>query len=144
MDTASTPPAPLRWSERRAEVDERIRHLHERNAELAGTGISDSAERVAGSTPGQVARAEQLARTANQRALAASRRAAMMRLHAASAHERAARLHDLLAGAGEEFDPEQHREKAAAHRRQAREDRAAADAIFRSHCVDDPADAGDS
>ncbi len=144
MDTTGTPGAPPRWAERRTELDERIRHLHERNAELAGTGIGDSGERAVGSTPDQVARAEQLARVANQRALEASRRAAMMRLHAASAHERAARLHDLLADAGAESDPGRHREKAAVHRRQAREDRAAADTIFRSHRVDDPADAGDS
>ncbi len=136
MGTASTPNPPQRWSERRAELDERIRYLHERNAERVGTGISDSEERVVGSTPDQVARAEHMARAANRRALEASRRAAITRLHAASAHERAARLHDLLAGAGAESDPEQHREKAAVHRSQAGEDRAAADAIFRSHHVE--------
>jgi hypothetical protein len=65
------------------------------------------------------------------RALEALQRMALMRVHAASAHDRAARLHELLADAGH-GDVSDHREKAATHRRQAREDRAAADRIFRS------------
>ena len=67
----------------------------------------------------------------------------MMRLHAASAHDRAARLHELLADVGDQAGAGQHREEAAAHRRQASDDRAAADAIFRSHRVDPP-EVGDS
>jgi hypothetical protein len=143
----ATDPPPSRLRElvaRRAELDERIRYLHQRNAELlAGSGGADYEHRAVGSTPDQVTRAERLARTANQRALEASRRAAMMRLHAAGTHDQAARLHDQLADAGGEADPGQHREQAAKHRRLAGEDRAAADAIFRSHRVEAP-EAGDS
>jgi len=95
-----------------------------------------------GSTPNQVAKAEALARMANLRALEATRRTALMRLHAASAHDRAARLHELLADTGQR-DVQEHRERAAAHRRMAREDRAAAERIFRSHHLEQP-EPGDS
>lgn len=127
------------WAARNTELEERIRDLHERNAQLL-TALSAAAheQRAVGSTPEQVARAEQLARAANQRALEASQRAAMMRLHAASAHDRAARLHALLADAGQAPDAEEHREKAALHQRLAGEDRATADAIFHSHRAHPP------
>jgi hypothetical protein len=131
------------WESRQAGLEARIRDLHERNAQLtAGFGAPhDEGRGAVGSTPEQVARAESLARAANQRALEASRRAAMMRLHAASAHERAARLHELLAGAGGD-GTEQHRQQASVHRQGASDDRAAADAIFRSLRIEPPGGGG--
>ena len=72
------------------------------------------------------------------RALEALQRAGTMRLHAASAHDRAAQLHELLADANS-GDVQEHRDRAATHRRLAREDRAAADAIFRSQQGQPPA-----
>jgi len=84
-----------------------------------------------GSTPDQVAKAQALARMANMRAFEAMKRTASMRLHAASAHDRAAHLHELLADAGQ-GDIQEHRERAAVHREQAREDRAVAARMFRS------------
>ena len=127
------------WARRSGELGVRIRDLHERNAQLsAGFGPPDLAERRAvGSTPDQAAKASALARTASLRALEALQRMAMMRLHAASAHDRAARLHELLAEAGQ-GDVGDHRERAALHRRQAGEDRAAADRIFRAQHVEPP------
>jgi len=95
-----------------------------------------------GSTLSQVAKAEALARMANVRALEATHRTALMRIHAASAHDRAARLHELLSDAGQ-GDVREHWERAAVHRQQAREDRAAAEGIFRSHHVEPP-EPGDS
>jgi hypothetical protein len=74
---------------------------------------------------------------ATTRALEAIQRTAMMRLHAASAHDRVAQLHAMLADADRGDAPE-HRERAATHRQLAREDRAAADAIFRSQHVQPP------
>jgi hypothetical protein len=132
------------WTRRSAELDARIRDLHERNDQLsARPGPPDLEDRKAvGSTPDQVAKAEALARTANMRALEATRRTAMMRLHAASAHDRAARLHELLADA-DHGDAQDHLDRAAVHRRQAREDRVAADRIFSSHHVEPP-ERGDS
>ena len=132
------------WARRSVELGARIRDLHERNAELsANPGPPDLETRKAvGSTLSQVAKAEALARMANLRALEATRRTALMRLHAASAHDRAARLHELLADTGQGHVQE-HRERAAAHRRHAREDRAAAERIFRSHHVEPP-ERGDS
>ena len=47
------------------------------------------------------------------------------------------RLHELLADTGH-GDVREHRERAAAHRQQAREDRAAAETIFRSDNADRP------
>ena len=90
-----------------------------------------------GSTPDQVAKARALARMANMRAFEAMKRTATMRLHAASAHDRAALLHELLADVGQS-DAREHRERAAAHRQQAREDRAAAARMFRSQHVEAP------
>ena len=90
-----------------------------------------------GSTPDQVAKARALARIANVRAFEAMKRTATMRLHAASAHDRAARLHELLAEAGQ-GDIEEHRERAAWHRQQAGEDRAAATRMFVSQHVEPP------
>ena len=129
----------LRWARRSAEVDARIRDLHERNAQLsAGFGPPDFEEhRAVGSTVDQAAKAEAMARDAIIRAIEAARRMAIMRLHAASAHDRAAQLHELLARAGS-GDVPQHRERAAAHRQQARDDRAAADRIFRSYHLEPP------
>jgi len=126
------------------ELGARIRDLHERNAQLsASPGPPDLEDRRAvGSTPSQVAKAEALAKIANMRALEATRRTALMRLHAASAHDRAARLHELLADAGQ-GDVLEHRERAAVHRQMAREDRVAADRIFRSHPLEPP-EPGDS
>src|SRR5262249_43174007 len=131
------------WTRRSVELDARIRDLHERNAELsARPGPPDLEDhRALGSTPDQVAKAEALARAANLRALEATRRTAMMRLHAATAQDRAARLHELLADAGQ-GDVQEHRERAAVHRRQAGEDRAAADKIFRSYHADPPEPGG--
>ena|SRR5215469_11809234 len=133
-----------RWARRSVELDARIRGLHERNAQLSAIpGPPDFEERKSvGSTPDQVARAEALARIANMRALEATRRTAIMRLHAASAHDRAAQLHELLAAA-DKGDTAEHRERAARHRLLAREDRAAADRIFRSYHID-PLVPGDS
>jgi hypothetical protein len=121
------------WARRSGELGVRIRDLHERNAQLsAGFGPPDLAERRAvGSTPAQAAKAQALARTASWRALEALQRMAVMYVHAARAHDRAARLHELLAEVGR-GDVGEHREQAAAHRRHAGDDRAAADRIFRS------------
>ncbi len=130
------------WEGRQAELEARIRDLHQRNAQLtASFGAHDEGRGAVGSTPEQVARAESLAQAANQRALEASRRAAMIRLHAASAHERAARLHELLADAGGD-GTEQHRQQASVHRQGASDDRAAADAIFRSLRIEPPGGGG--
>jgi hypothetical protein len=120
----------------------RIRDLHERNAQLsAGFGPPDLDEhRAVGSTPDQAAKASALARTASLRALEALQRVARMRLRAADAHDRAARLHELFAEIGR-GDVAAHRERAALHRRQAGEDRAAADQIFRGQHVE-PSDPG--
>jgi hypothetical protein len=90
-----------------------------------------------GSTPDQVAKAQALAEMANMRAFEAMKRTSMMRLHAASAHDRAAQLHELLADAGQGDIPE-HRVRAAVHRQQAREDRAAAARMFPSRHVEPP------
>jgi hypothetical protein len=127
------------WARRSVELDARIRDLHERNAQLsARSGPPDLEERsTVGSTPGQVAKAVELARTANMRALEAMKRTATMRLHAASAHDRAAQLHELLADAGR-GDIQEHRERAAVHRQQAHDDRAAAARMFRSQHVEPP------
>jgi hypothetical protein len=127
------------WARRSGELGVRIRDLHERNAQLlAGFGPPHPAERRAvGSTRDQAAKAQALAKTATLRAFEALQRTAIMRVHAASAHDRAARLHEILAEAGH-GDVAEHQERAAAHRRQAGEDRAAADMIFRSHNVEPP------
>jgi hypothetical protein len=132
------------WTRRSVELDARIRDLHARNTQLsANPGPPDLESRKAvGSTTSQVAKAEALAKLANLRAVEATRRTALMRVHAASAHDRAARLHELLADTGH-GEVQMHRERAAAHRQQAREDRAAAERIFRSHHADPP-DRGDS
>ena len=90
-----------------------------------------------GSTKDQVAKAEALARVANMRAFEAMKRTAVMRIHAASAHDRAAQLHELLADVGH-GDIREHRERAAAHRRLACEDRAVAARMFRSQHVEPP------
>ena len=71
------------------------------------------------------------------RALEAMKRTAAMRLHAASAHDRAAQLHELLAEAGQ-GDVQEHRERADAHRQQARDDRAGAATMSRSQHVEPP------
>lgn len=92
-----------------------------------------------GSTLSQVAKAEALVRLANMRALEATRRTALMRIHAATAHDRAARLHELLADTGQ-GDVREHRKRATEHWQQAREDRAAAERIFRSHHAEPPGD----
>jgi hypothetical protein len=127
------------WTRRSVELGARIRDLHERNAQLsAGFGPPDLEERRAvGSTPGHVARARAAAKMANLRALEAIQRTAMMRLHAASAHDRAAQLHEMLADANS-GDVGEHHERATLHRQLASEDRAAADAIFRSQHVQLP------
>ena len=127
------------WARRSAELKARIHDLHERNAQLlAVPGPPDLEERrSSGSTPDQVAKAEALARVANMRAFEAMKRTAVMRLHAASAHDGAAQLHELLADAGQ-GDIHEHRERAAVHRQQAREDRAAAARMFRSQYVVPP------
>lgn len=90
-----------------------------------------------GSTPDQVATAIDLARMANMRALEAMNRTAAMRLHAASAHDRAAQLHELLADAGR-GDVQEHRHRAAVHRQQADDDRAAAARMLGSRHVGPP------
>jgi hypothetical protein len=117
----------------------RIRDLHERNAQLsAGFGPPDLAERRAvGSTPDQAAKARALARMASLRALEALQRMAAMRVHAADAHDRAALLHELLAEAGD-GDVADHQERAAEHRRQAHDDRVAAERIFSSRYAEPP------
>jgi hypothetical protein len=124
------------WARRSAELGARIRDLHERNAQLsASSGPPDLEEhRSVGSTRDQVAKAQALARMANIRALEAMKRTASMRLHAASAHDRAAQLHEMLADAGQ-GDTQEHRERAAVHRRQAGEDRSAAAKMYRSQYV---------
>ena len=127
------------WTRRSAELDARIRDLHERNAQLSvGFGPADfERHRTVGSTPDHVARARAAAAMASMRALEALQRTVTMRLHAANAHDRAARLHELLADANS-GDVQEHRDRAATHRRLAREDRAAADATFRSPHVQPP------
>ena len=90
-----------------------------------------------GSTKDRVAKARALATMANMRAFEAMKRTAVMRIHAASAHDRAAQLHELLADAGR-GDIQEHRERAAAHRRHARDDRAVAASMFRSQHVEPP------
>ena len=127
------------WTRRSAELDARIRDLHQRNAQLlAGFGPPGLEEnRAVGSTPEHVAKARLAARMASMRALEAFQRAAMKYLHAASAHDRAARLHELLADANS-GDVGEHRDRAVLHHRLAREDRAAADAVFRSRHVQPP------
>jgi regulator of sirC expression with transglutaminase-like and TPR domain len=127
------------WTRRSAELNARIRDLHERNAQLsAGFGPPDfQARRASGSTPDHVAKAEAAASMANIRALEALQRTAEMRLHAATAHDRAARLHEILADANS-GDVQDHRDRAATHRRLAREDRAAADVISRSQHASPP------
>jgi regulator of sirC expression with transglutaminase-like and TPR domain len=124
------------WARRSAELSARIRDLHERNAQLAASsGPPDLEERRSvGSTRDQVAKAQALARMANIRALEAVNRTASMRLHAASAHDRAAQLHEMLADAGQ-GDIQEHRARAAVHRQQAGEDRAAAATMSRSQHV---------
>lgn len=133
-----------RWARRSGELGVRIRDLHERNAQLwSGSSRSDlGGYRAVGSTADQAAKSRALVGMASLRALQALRRMARMRIHAASAHDRAARLHELLAEAGR-GDVAEHRERAAVHRRGAREDRAAADRIFRSQDVE-PAQPGPS
>ncbi len=133
------------WTRRSAELDARIRDLHQRNAQLsAGFGPPDFEEhRTAGSTPDHVARAEAAAAMANIRAQEALQRAATMRLHAASAHDRAAQLHETLADANS-GDVQEHRDRAAVHRQRARDDRAAADELLRSRHVQPPPESGHS
>ena len=142
--TGQAPERASTWTRRSVELDARIRDLHERNAELtASPGPPDLETRQAvGSTLGQVAKAEALARMASIRAVEAARRTALMRLNSASAHDRAARLHELLADTGQ-GDMHEHRERAAVHRQHAREDRAGAERIFRSYHLEPPAP-GDS
>lgn len=90
-----------------------------------------------GSTPGQAAKAKALAKMANIRAIEVMKRTAALRLHAASAHERAAQLHELLADAGQ-GDVQEHRERAAAHRQQALDDRGGAARMFGSQRAEPP------
>jgi uncharacterized protein (DUF2267 family) len=127
------------WAQRSAELGARIRDLHERNTQLsASSGPPDFEERrTVGSAQDQAAKARALARIANMRALEAIKRTATMRLHAASAHDRAAQLHELLADAGQ-GDVQAHRERAAAHRQQACDDRANAARMFRSQHIEPP------
>lgn len=127
------------WTRRSVELSARIRDLHERNAQLsAGFGPPDLEERRAtGSTPDHVAKARAAARMASLRALEAIERTAAMRLHAADAHDRAAQLHEMLADAGS-GDVQEHRDRAATHRRLACEDRAAAEATLRAERVRPP------
>jgi phage-related minor tail protein len=117
---------------RRAELDQRIQELHQRNRQFGAFPAGRPAQdrRVTGSSRAQVRRAEELARLASERAIEAIERAATMYLNAATAHERAARMHNLLAdngatGAGE------HRSRAREHLQLAAEDRATASAIAR-------------
>jgi hypothetical protein len=132
------------WKRRSAELGARIRDLHERNAQLSvGFGPPDfEGRRTVGSTPDQVAKARAAARMASLRALEAVQRTATMLHHAATAHDRAARMHEMLAEASN-GDAGEHRDRAATHRRLAREDRAAADVIFRSQ-HDTPPESGHS
>lgn len=95
-----------------------------------------------GSTPDQAARAKALASVATMRAVEAMKRTAAMRLQAARAHDRAAQLHELLAEAGQ-GDVQEHRERAAAHRQQALDDRAVVTTIARSQHIEQP-DSGHS
>lgn len=127
------------WTRRSVELNARIRDLHERNAQLsAGFGPPDfERRRTVGSTSDHVAKAIAAATMASMRAQEALQRTAMMRLHAADAHDRAARLHDVLADANS-GDVQEHRDRAAMHRQQAREDRAAAETIFRAQHVQPP------
>lgn len=90
-----------------------------------------------GSTPDQAAKAKALAKMANMRAVEAMKRTAALRLHAARAHDRAARLHELLADAGQ-GDVQEHRERAAAHRQEALEDRVGAARMFGSQPAEPP------
>ena len=90
-----------------------------------------------GSTPDQVAKARALASMANLRAFEAVKRTAAMRLQAASAHDRAAQLHELLAEAGQ-GDIQVHRDRAAEHRQQARDDRVGSARMFRPQHVESP------
>jgi len=90
-----------------------------------------------GSTPDQLAKAKALASMANLRAFEVMRRTVTMRLQAASTHDRAAQLHELLADAGQ-GDVQAHRDRAAAHRQQARDDRAGAARMFRSRHIEPP------
>ena len=128
-----------RWARRSGELGVRIRDLHERNAQLSARFSPPdlSEHRAAGSTAAQAAEAEEQARTASLRAREAFQRAAAMCVHAARAHDRAAELHELLAEAGH-GDVAEHRERAAGHRRGAREDRAAADQILPAQHVEPP------
>ncbi len=127
------------WTRRSVELVARIRDLHERNAQLsAGFGPPDfEGRRTTGSTPDQVANARAAAEMASMRALEALQRTATMRRRAASAHDRAAQLHEMLADANS-GDVQDHRDRAATHRRLAGEDRAGADAILRSQHVQLP------
>ena len=114
---------------RRVELDQRIEELHSRNAELTAILVQRPAgQGRAGSSQDQVARADELARIANRRAIEATRRAAAMYLNSATAHERAARMHTLLAdnGAG---DADQHRHRAQEHLQLASQDRTTAQAM---------------
>jgi hypothetical protein len=121
------------WTRRSAELNARILDLHERNAQLsAGSGPPGvEGRRTAASAPDYVAKARAAAGMARKRAREALQRTATMCLRAASAHDRAARLHEMLADA-DRGDVRDHRDRGAVHRQLAREDRAAADAIFRS------------
>jgi hypothetical protein len=127
------------WARRSVELNARIRDLHERNAQLSvGFGPPDfEARRASGSTPDHVAKARAAASMANIRALEAVQRTAAMRRNAANAHDRAAHLHEILADANS-GDIREHRDRAARHRQLAREDRAAADVIFRSQHASPP------
>lgn len=127
------------WTRRSVELNARIRDLHERNAQLsAGFGPPDfEGRKASGSTPDHVAKARAAASMASMRALEALQRTATMRLHAADAHDRAAQLHEMLADANS-GDVQEHRDRAATHRRLAGEDRAAADAIVRSQHASPP------
>lgn len=112
---------------RGAELDERIRELHERHHELTAILLNGRAG-GSGSSQEQVRRAEELATLASIRAAEAVSRAAARYLRSADAHERAARMHTLLTetGAG---DIEKHRARASEHLQRAAGDRAAASAI---------------
>jgi hypothetical protein len=127
------------WARRSAELGARIRDLHERNAQLsASSGPPDLEERRAvGSTPNQLAKAKALASMANLRAFEVMRRTVTMRLQAASTHDRAAQLHELLANAGQ-GDIQAHRDRAVAHRQEARDDRAGAARMLHPRHVKPP------
>ena len=79
-----------------------------------------------------MARAEELARLASQRAVEATRRAAAMYLNSATAHERAARMHTLLADNGSQ-DAAGHRQRAREHLQLAAADRAVAQTMAGGH-----------